>query len=385
MRILHFVEHFSKPTETFIKRYVEKCMQFSEVAIAAFEFYDVPDDVAENVVLYSIDNPEFSKKKLSGLKRYVIEKATGKKIWYKQFNEAIEEFRPDIIHCHFGPMGIELTKFTEKYHLKCPFVTTIYAFDITMLPLINELYRRDLLPLWQATTAVFAEGPALSKKIFKYGCPPQKCLFNPLIIPINDYPQKTHYRSLTDPIKFLFLGRFIEKKGFHIFLKAVAQLVDQIPAFSIDIVGAGPMQTVFEELIATLSLNTQVKWQGLVKHPDVIPMLKDYDFLAHSSLTAENGDDEGGSATIIIEAQAVGLPVITTRHADIPYVMGYHDFLAEENDVDSLKAAIIKIVNCENITHYIKLGREKVIADHNLNNNRIYEHNLMQVLNSCSA
>ena len=35
-------------------------------------------------------------------------------------------------------------------------------------------------------------------------------------------------------------------------------------------------------------------------------------------MTAADGDSEGGAPTILLEAQAIGTPIVTTRHADIP-------------------------------------------------------------------
>lgn len=380
MRVLHFVDNFTKPTETFIKRYVQKALQFADVAIASFDFYDVPADLEEKVTLYKLDNPQFSRKTVSGLKRYAAEKLTGEKIWYRQFNEAIQNFKPDVIHCHFGPMGVEMMEFNKKYKVKVPYATTIYAYDITSLPLLNPKYRESLPALWADGSAFFAEGPALAKKFYAYGCPVEKCMINPLLIPIDDYPRKTTYRDAADPIKFLFIGRFVEKKGFHVFLKVIAGLRDKIPPFTLDIVGSGPMQEAYEQLVAEYQLEPLIKWHGLVKHQDIIPMIKDFDFLVHPSLTAKDGDDEGGSATIIIEAEAVGLPIITTTHADIPYVMGYDDFMAKEDDMPSLADAIIKIVNCQNMSHYAQLGREKILAQHNLEHNNIYEANVKGII-----
>jgi glycosyltransferase involved in cell wall biosynthesis len=379
MKVLHLVDYFTQPTQTFIKRYIQKSMQFADVAVAAFDFYDVPDDIKEKATLYKINNPQFSRKNLPGLKRWLFEKITGEQFWYTGFNEIINAFKPDIIHCHFGNMGILMMEFTNKYPLKVPYVTTIYAYDISAQPFLDKEYRKKLTKLWVKGNGFFAEGPSLAKKFIAYGCPETKCIINPLLIPIEDYPVKTTYRSINDPIKFLFVGRFVEKKGFHIFLEAIGKLHDKINEFSIDIIGSGPMHETYSQIITEYGLEPFVKWHGMVNHNEIIPMLKNYDFLAHSSLLAKDGDTEGGSATIIIEAEAVGLPIITTYHDDIPFVMGYHDFLANENDLDSLMLVIEKIVVCDNIQYYTKKGVEKVKAMHDLQLNTSYEANLKKL------
>lgn len=109
-------------------------------------------------------------------------------------------------------------------------------------------------------------------------------------------------------------------------------------------------------------------------------MMKNYDFLVHPSVTAKDNDSEGGAPTIIIEAQAIGLPVITTDHADIPFIMGYPDFVARENDVDSLMRVIEKIIKCDDIPYYAKQGIKKVYDLHNLKLNTTYEANLKELI-----
>jgi len=183
-----------------------------------------------------------------------------------------------------------------------------------------------------------------------------------------------------DTVKFLFVGRFQEKKVLHLFLDAIAQLKNKIGDFSIDIVGAGPMQAAYEQLIAKNDLQPFIKWRGMLPHEQIIGMMKDNDFLVHPSLTATDGDSEGGAPTIVIEAQAVGLPIITSTHADIPFIMGYHDFLAKENDLSSLVEAIEKIVKCADMERYAKMGRQKVCEMHDLKLNTSYEANLRKFI-----
>ena len=60
-------------------------------------------------------------------------------------------------------------------------------------------------------------------------------------------------------------------------------------------------------------------------------------------MTAADGDSEGGAPTILLEAQAIGTPIVTTRHADIPHVVpaGPGVWLCDEHDVDALGRALV--------------------------------------------
>ena len=56
------------------------------------------------------------------------------------------------------------------------------------------------------------------------------------------------------------------------------------------------------------------------------------------SITAQNGNTEGSAPAAILEAQATGLPVISSYHADIPEVVvdGKSALLAPERDAETL-------------------------------------------------
>jgi colanic acid/amylovoran biosynthesis glycosyltransferase len=56
------------------------------------------------------------------------------------------------------------------------------------------------------------------------------------------------------------------------------------------------------------------------------------------SVTASDGDTEGGAPVSIIEMMATGMPVVSTRHCDIPEVLGpeLSDLLAPERDSAAL-------------------------------------------------
>lgn len=380
MRVLHFTESFSQPTETFIKRYVEKSLQFAEVGVASYHLQNIDDELKRKLNLFEITNRLYTRKSIAGATRYIYENLSGMRLWYQQLDKAIKSFKPDIIHCHFGNAGIAMMNFCNKFKIATPYVTSFYGYDISSLPVTDKRYRRNLDKLWTKAPAFFAEGPELAKKGIALGCEPSKWFINPLLIPVEDYPVKQQYRNTAEPVRFLFVGRFIEKKGLHLFLKAIGQLKQSLTDFTIDIVGSGPYKEQYDEIISENNLTDHVKWLGILKHHEIINMMKDYDFLVHPSLTAKDNDSEGGAPTIIIEAQAVGLPVITSDHADIPYVMGYYDFMAKENDIFSLTVNLKNIIECKDIQDIAKKGTEKALYQHGLIQNDLYESNLRKII-----
>ena len=63
-------------------------------------------------------------------------------------------------------------------------------------------------------------------------------------------------------------------------------------------------------------------------------------------MTAANGDTEGGAPTTILEAQACCVPIVSTRHADIPNVVADESaVLAHERDVEGLASALASVLD----------------------------------------
>jgi colanic acid/amylovoran biosynthesis glycosyltransferase len=75
------------------------------------------------------------------------------------------------------------------------------------------------------------------------------------------------------------------------------------------------------------------------------------------SITAANGDQEGTPVSLM-EAQAAGLPVISTLHSGIPEVVldGETGFLIPERDVELLSEKIMQLI--EEPSLWGKMGHE---------------------------
>jgi glycosyltransferase involved in cell wall biosynthesis len=358
---------------------VQKSQQFAGVGVVAFNLANISAEMQNELAVFEITDTVYTRKNIAGATRFLKEYLSGIKKWHSQLFAIINNFKPDIIHCHFGTMGITWMDFELKFKTGIPYVTSFYGYDASSLPLVNLQYRKNLDRLWLNGTAFFAEGPELKNKLIALGCPNKKCLINPLLIPVEDYPVKTSYRQPGQPARFLFVGRFVEKKGFHLFLTAIGRLKGNIEKFTIDVIGSGTYEAVYKNIIAQYGLQENINWLGIKSHEDIINTLKDYDFLVHPSMQAIDNDSEGGAPSIIIEAQAAGLPVITSNHADIPFIMGYADFITPENNIDLLITTIQSMLNRKDIVSYALKGINKVHQQHDLTLNNTYRDHLLNL------
>jgi colanic acid/amylovoran biosynthesis glycosyltransferase len=105
-----------------------------------------------------------------------------------------------------------------------------------------------------------------------------------------------------------------------------------------------------------------------VPHDELVSAYYDHHLLLAPSVTASDGDVEGGAPVTLIEAQATGLPVVSTFHCDIPEVVvdGKTGLLAPERDVSELaRHLLILDRHSERLSEMGAAGRRHVEANYN--------------------
>jgi glycosyltransferase involved in cell wall biosynthesis len=150
-------------------------------------------------------------------------------------------------------------------------------------------------------------------------------------------------RARSQPLVVVQTGRFVEKKGFDLGLRAYAQARPLLGESELWLIGDGPLRDELEALVLELGLSSSVRFTGMVSQEEYRSLVTRTDVCLQPSRTAADGDTEGGAPTVILEAQAVGIPVVATRHADIPFVVPRPAELAPENDVDAVADALVAV------------------------------------------
>jgi glycosyltransferase involved in cell wall biosynthesis len=140
----------------------------------------------------------------------------------------------------------------------------------------------------------------------------------------------------------LAVGRLIEKKGFHVLIEALAILRRRGRSFRCLIAGDGP------EMAALAHLVREKKLQGSVRLLGGVPLERlrrryyaRACLLAQPSVVASDGDQDG-IPTVLVEAMALGVPVISTTVSGIPEAIrdGVEGFLTEPGDVHALAGRV---------------------------------------------
>jgi colanic acid/amylovoran biosynthesis glycosyltransferase len=153
-------------------------------------------------------------------------------------------------------------------------------------------------------------------------------------------------RAPAGPVpRIVSVGRFVEKKGFGDLIDACALLRERGLDFACEIIGAGPLEAVLRERIAARRLGGGVRLLGPRPQKEVREALARADLFALAC--APEGD--GGSdnlPTVIMEAMACGLPIVSTRLAGVPEMVsdGVEGFLTEPNDPPAFAAALERLL-----------------------------------------
>ena len=201
--------------------------------------------------------------------------------------------------------------------------------------------------------AVELGAPAGSVHVVRIGVDMKRCDFHP--------------RKPEMGIKFLMCGRMVEKKGMEYGLRAFATVSKNRDDLFLHVVGDGILRPKLENLIKELGIERKVHLLGYRSHAEYLDFLHSSDIFLAPSVMAASGDSEG-TPTVLMEAQATGMPVISTRHSAIDEVVLDEEsgYLVEEKDVEALSNRMNHLINHPEIWEEMGLkGRAHVERNYN--------------------
>jgi len=150
--------------------------------------------------------------------------------------------------------------------------------------------------------------------------------------------------------RIISVGRYIEKKGFADLIDACAILRGRNLDFECEIIGGGPLEDSLRARVVELGLQDCVIHAGPRPQEEVRQKLSSATlFVLACATEADGGMDT--LPTVIVEAMAAGLPVISTHLAAVPemVVHGETGFLVGERQPEQLAEAMSKILLDSNL------------------------------------
>jgi glycosyltransferase involved in cell wall biosynthesis len=132
------------------------------------------------------------------------------------------------------------------------------------------------------------------------------------------------------------LGRLVPVKGFDLLVEAMPALLAAVPEAHAIVIGDGPEETALAALARRLGVSARVRLHGASADPATI--LAGVDVLAAPSRNE-------GMGRALVEAMALGVPVVGADVGGIPSVVGDDEAgrLVPPNDVAALAEALVEL------------------------------------------
>lgn len=246
----------------------------------------------------------------------------------------------DVVLCHFGPQGLFADWLVRAGALSGPIVTVFHGFDVSGF---MDRTRPDVYAgLFARQAIALPVSEHWAARLRELGCPDDRIRVLHMGIRLRDFPFRARTWRPPEPLRLLSVGRMVEKKGFIVAIEALAALRPELPDFTYDIVGDGPERARLETAARASELGDRVRFHGAQPSDVVRRHLEAAHVLLAPSLTAKSGDQEG-IPVVLMEAMALGLPVISTRHSGIPELVPA-DLLVTEHDPVSLAKKLVDLV-----------------------------------------
>lgn len=250
--------------------------------------------------------------------------------------------RYDILHCQFATLGEFVLKHKRAGLLSGKLVVHFRGYDISE---VVETCGPHVYDALFATADYFiANCDFFRRKAVALGCPADRIDVVGSGIDLGNFPFGGAKRP-KGLVRFVTVGRLIERKGIHIALDALAILAREGLNFHFDVIGEGPMRAELERQARAMDLDSLVTFHGSRTHADIRGVLEQCHVMLATSLTARDGSQDA-TVNTVKEAMAIGVLVVGTRHGGIPELVeeGETGALCEENDADELAAAVRRLL-----------------------------------------
>lgn len=176
------------------------------------------------------------------------------------------------------------------------------------------------------------------------------------------YPRMSKDGSPSSAAVLGYVGRLVEEKGLRTLALALSRLTHL--SWHFVVVGAGPLQQEFDEILHKAGLLDRVTHLGFVPHERTPEYLSAMDVLILPSETQPNWKEQFGR--VIPEALACGTAVIGSDSGEIPRLIceSGGGLVFPERDVAALAAALERMISSPGLrAEMAARGREWVMAN----------------------
>ncbi len=237
-------------------------------------------------------------------------------------------------------------------------------FQVQKFDFFTELQRSVQKFVARQAKTIIVPSEYLKKIIGMWGIDQEKII---VIYNAFEAPRFGVFKKNTNEIIIISAGRLVPWKGFKVLIEVFEKLSKQFSDLKLVIIGDGPERKNLELQITNSKLNDKIILLGAVSRQKVL------EYLSSANIFVLNTAYEGFSHQIL-EAMALGVPVVTTNIGGNPEIVknGENGFLVEFNDTKILMIKITEILESKDLAEKFsqkskedasKFTKERMIAD----------------------
>lgn len=308
--------------------------------------------------------------------RYYLDKGlrkAGIRRYLGLLTQVAKKYGASIVHSHWGNVAwcdIGAVQLAGSKH-----VVTFYGKDVNYFPNADPRWRRRYLDLFNRVDLVLCEGPHMAHCIEALGCPVEKLRVQHLGVECDAIPFRPRQWQPGQPLKVLIAASFREKKGIPYALEALGMFRQEVENLQITIIGdaSDDVRSHVEKknilrILKRRNLESNARLLGYQPYAALLREAYAHHIFMSPSVTASDGDTEGGAPVSLIDFAATGMPIISTVHCDIPEIIdsGKTGLLAKERDVEGLLEHLRWwVAHPEKWYEMLALGRKKIEEEFN--------------------
>lgn len=243
------------------------------------------------------------------------------------------------LHAHFAGMAAR-TAYWIKQFFGIPFSFTGHANDI-FAPKDFAVSLQKLMESASAIVTVSDYAAGLLKARFPESAARIHRIYNGVDL------SRFHPNDFGSGVpSIVSIGRLIEKKGFADLVQACAYLTARRRGFRCEIIGEGPLEESLRAQISSAGLEASVRLAGPQTQEEIALRLAQATIFVLPCKREEGGGMDN-LPTVIMEAMAAGLPVISTPVAGVPEMVEHevNGELVPEHDPAAICAAMERLIS----------------------------------------
>lgn len=278
--------------------------------------------------------------------------------------KSLKKEKVDCVLAEYGPTGVHSLNVIKS--LRLPLIVHFFGYDATLHSTIKQ-YREKYQDVFDYAKYIVVVSTKMKDDLVELGCPLEKIVLSYCGPDNSFFKANPHFNTF----QFVSVGRFVDKKAPYLTLAAFKNVLEKFDKARLLMIGDGILLSTCKNLAKLWKIDKNVDFIGIKNPSEIFEIFKESIAFVQHSITAENGDSEG-TPVAVLDAQAAGIPVISTRHAGIADVIldNITGFLVPEYDVDGMTSNMLRLLEEKGLAKKMgDAGRKRVSTNFSIDKN----------------